>query len=191
MPRPSCETSVALPWTSSRAWPISPPNASTIAWWPRQTPSVGVVGASRRTISRVAPGLLRPSRPGRDDEVRRAQPLGLVGVDRVVPPDDHLGAELLEQVDEVVGERVVVVDEQDHRSARVIAARARPASAGTPRARRPGPSRRRSRRRPADARRRRGARSSGSRCRCPGRRPAARSRRRPRTGRAGSPRARR
>src|SRR5213078_1259399 len=44
-------------------------------------------------------------------------PLGFAGVDRVVPPDRHLRAELAEQVREVVGERVVVVDQQDHRLA--------------------------------------------------------------------------
>jgi len=32
-----------------------PPNASTIAWCPRQTPSVGVLDARRLTISGVAP----------------------------------------------------------------------------------------------------------------------------------------
>src|SRR4029450_4647510 len=55
-PRLSRATALACRAPSRFAWPISPPNASTIAWWPRQTPSVGVVGASRRTISSVAPG---------------------------------------------------------------------------------------------------------------------------------------
>ena len=52
---PSCSIVQDFPWTSSRAGPTSPPKTSTIAWWPRQTPSVGVVGARRRTISSVAP----------------------------------------------------------------------------------------------------------------------------------------
>ena len=51
----------ALPWTSRRAGPTSPPKASTIAWWPRQTPSVGTRGPSRPTISTLAPA--SPGRP--------------------------------------------------------------------------------------------------------------------------------
>ena len=43
-----------------------------------------------------------------------AEPIGLVGVDLVVPADDDLGAELAEHVREVVGEAVVVVDQEDH-----------------------------------------------------------------------------
>ena len=42
------------------------------------------------------------------------EPLRLVRRDRVVPEHAHLGAELLEEVDEVVGEAVVVVDHQEH-----------------------------------------------------------------------------
>src|SRR2546423_1646029 len=45
----------------------------------------------------------------------RSEPLGLVGVERIVPLDDDLAAELAKEVCEVVRERVVVVDEQDHR----------------------------------------------------------------------------
>src|SRR4051794_26107555 len=56
----------------------------------------------------------RPAGAGGDDEVRGREPLGLVGVDGVVTADDDLRAELAEQVREVVGERVVVVDQQDH-----------------------------------------------------------------------------
>ena len=51
--------------------------------------------------------------PGGDDEPVGSERDGLVGRDRVVPDGDDLGAELLEQVHEVVGERVVVVDHQD------------------------------------------------------------------------------
>ena len=71
------------------------------------------------------PGAGGPAGTGGDDKVRRRQPLGLLDRDRVVPPHDDLHAELREEVREVVRERVVVVDEQDHRcsaSARSIAA---------------------------------------------------------------------
>src|SRR5262249_7398105 len=66
--------------------------------------------------------LRRPAWPGRDDEPLRLQP---VEVGRVVAPHDDVRAELAEEVREVVRERVVVVDQQDHRcsvSARSTAA---------------------------------------------------------------------
>ena len=54
---------LALPWTSSRAQPTSPPKTSTIAWWPRQTPSVGIVGRERaRRSPRDDARVLRPAR---------------------------------------------------------------------------------------------------------------------------------
>src|SRR2546430_2690661 len=55
--------------------------------------------------------------------MRWSEAFGLVRVDLVVAADEDLGTELREEVDEVVGEAVVVVDEEDHRSvsARVIA----------------------------------------------------------------------
>src|SRR5439155_25549590 len=59
-------------------------------------------------------GARRPARARGDDEVRRLEPLSLVGVDRVISPHDHLHAELAEEMREVVGERVEVVDQQDH-----------------------------------------------------------------------------
>ena len=46
-----------------------------------------------------------------------SEPLRLVGVELVVPPHDDLRAERAEQVREVVRERVVVVDQEDHGAA--------------------------------------------------------------------------
>ncbi len=60
------------------------------------------------------PGRLGPARARRDHEARRAQPLDLRDVDGVVADDAHLRAELTEPVRQIPGERVVVVDEQDH-----------------------------------------------------------------------------
>ena len=68
MPRPSWETALAFPCRSLCACPISPPKASTIAWWPRQTPSVGTRGPSRRTISTDAPA--SSGRPGPGEMTR-------------------------------------------------------------------------------------------------------------------------
>src|SRR5438034_5375977 len=53
--------------------------------------------------------------------MRGRQPLCTVRVQLVVAPHGHLGSKLPEQVNEVVGERVVVVDQENHCSARVIA----------------------------------------------------------------------
>src|SRR5438445_13847851 len=45
------------------------------------------------------------------------EPLRLVGVELVIPPHDDVRAERAEEVREVVRERVVVVDQQDHGAA--------------------------------------------------------------------------
>ena len=68
MPRPSWSTAVALPWTSSRAGPTSPPNTDTIAWWPRQTPSTGTEPASARTAASETPAA--SGRPGPGETTR-------------------------------------------------------------------------------------------------------------------------
>ena len=78
----------------------------------------------------------RAARAGGDDEMRRREPRRGLCVDRVVPPHDHFRAELPEQVHEVVGERVVIVDDQNHLAplTAVGSRRAEPASAdGSPR----------------------------------------------------------
>ena len=79
--------------------------------------------AERRRARRQPPddlrhraGIRRPSGPGGDDEVGRSELLCFVGVDRVVPPDVDLRAQLAEQVREVVRERVVVVDRAGSRA---------------------------------------------------------------------------
>ena len=51
--------------------------------------------------------------PGRDDETVGRERLGLLDRDRVVAEDVDVGAALLEEVDEVPGERVVVVEHED------------------------------------------------------------------------------
>ena len=65
----------------------------------------------------------RPARARGDHEVRRLELLGLVRADRVVSAHQDLRAELSEEMREVVRERVVVVDQEDHAraSARSIA----------------------------------------------------------------------
>src|SRR6185437_707925 len=59
-------------------------------------------------------GLGRRARPGRNDNRRRRQLPDLVDGDGVVPTDGRLGPQLAEILHEVVGERVVVVDDEEH-----------------------------------------------------------------------------
>ena len=135
----------------------------------------------------------RPAGPRGDDQVARLELLRRVGVDLVVADDGHLGAELLEEVREVVRERVVVVDEEDHAAPSASSSAASSAAslrrhsscsaAGSESATMPAPA--------CSGRARPRARPCGSRCRCRRSLRGARSRPRPRTGRGGNPRARR
>ena len=68
-------------------------------------------------MSSVAPDSSGLPGPGETTRWRGRKLCGAVRVDFVVAPDDDLAAELLQQVREVVRERVVVVDEQ-HSSSR-------------------------------------------------------------------------
>ena len=67
------------------------------------------------------PRLLRRARAGRDDHPIGA-PLEQLG--QVVPHHVHVGPQLAQVLDEVVGERVVVVDDQDARHAQSPCAQA-------------------------------------------------------------------
>ncbi len=117
----------------------APPNASASAWCPRQTPSTGTPARAKDSIARARSRPARAARAGRDD-----QPLGsareqLVDVGGVVADDLRLAAHLPEVLDEVVGEGVVVVDDEDlhgqscWRQASAIAAKTAPAFASVSR----------------------------------------------------------
>ena len=99
---------------TSGAWPIAPPATWASAWWPRQTPSTGTVGAPQRLqrhadVARV----LGAARARRDDDVVHRQRRELLPRQLVVAHDDRLVAvDLAQQVEEVEGEGVVVVDQQ-------------------------------------------------------------------------------
>src|SRR4030095_11110894 len=58
-------------------------------------------------------GLARCTGAGRDDEMRRRERAGGARVERVVAPYRDVRAEHAQALDEVVGEGIVVVDEQD------------------------------------------------------------------------------
>ena len=59
------------------------------------------------------PRLLRPRRAGRDDDRVRVERLDLVDGHRVVARDRDIGADSAQQLHDVVGERVVVVEQED------------------------------------------------------------------------------
>ena len=64
--------------------------------------------------STVTPASFGVHGPGESTIADGASVADFVDADRVVAPDDDLGAELAEVLDEVVGEGVVVVDDEDH-----------------------------------------------------------------------------
>ena len=91
-----------------------PPNACAIAWWPRHTPSVGTPASGiRRTSSSVIPASSGVHGPG--ETTQRSKPLASSSstVARSLRTVWHLRAQLAEVLDEVVGERVVVVEDED------------------------------------------------------------------------------
>ncbi|AFK18392.1 hypothetical protein HFX_0668 [Haloferax mediterranei ATCC 33500] len=58
-------------------------------------------------------GVGRCSRAGRDDDAIRVDVTDIIGRKRVVAVDDHVVGELAHVLHEIVGERVVVVDDED------------------------------------------------------------------------------
>src|SRR6185437_13440206 len=65
-------------------------------------------------------GLRGISRTRRDEQVSGLQGLDALQGDRVVAKNAHLLAHLLEILDQVVGERIIIVDHEDHSSSRVF-----------------------------------------------------------------------
>ena len=99
---------------TSGAWSIAPPVTWASAWWPRQTPSTGTSARCER-VQRDAEVALALGAPGagRDHDVVHGQRRELLPRQLVVAHDDRLLAvDLAQQVEEVEGERVVVVDQE-------------------------------------------------------------------------------
>src|SRR6266567_673700 len=80
-----------------------------MTWWPRQTPSSGVVGPQARTR-----GMLIPAGAGGDDDAVGGGCQDLAHRCFVAADDLDVAAVAEEQVRQVVGEGVVVVDEENH-----------------------------------------------------------------------------
>ncbi len=91
-----------------------PPNACASDWWPRQTPSVGTpASGKRRMTSTEMPASSGVHGPG--ETTTRSEPpassSSTAAASLRTVSSSH--AELAQVLDEVVGERVVVVDHQD------------------------------------------------------------------------------
>ena len=105
----------SLPWTISAARTTLPPKAWPIAWWPRQTPMSGVrVSAAAAMSARQMPASSGVQGPG---ERRMAE--GCIAIAACTSISSlrrtcGFGAELAQIVEEVVGEAVVVVDQEQH-----------------------------------------------------------------------------
>ena len=109
---PSCCAIEVLPCIRRSARTTLPPKCVTRHWWPRHTPSIGMRLRKRRDHVDRHARVFGPARPRRDDEVRRLDRARLVDRDLVVAIHDHLRAQRGERLHQVVGERVVVVDQQ-------------------------------------------------------------------------------
>ena len=115
---PSCEIGDVVPWTGRPARTMS-------AAVGRADALVAEADAeNRRRRSEAAdeigrdPGLGRRARSRRNDDVRRRERLDLVERDRVVAADDRVAAQLADVPRQVVDERVVVIDEENHSGVR-------------------------------------------------------------------------
>ena len=82
-------------------------------WWPRHTPSTGRRPAKARITSLDRPASSGVPGPGEISTRVGVELDDLVEGERVVAVHDRLGAELAQVLDEVVDERVVVVDDED------------------------------------------------------------------------------
>ena len=102
------------PWTASGARTTTPPLTCARPWCPRQTPRIGRSGvASASAQIPKSPGRSGVPGPGEMTTLSKPSPAQLLPRRRVVAHDDGLLAvDLGDQLEEVVGVGVVVVDDQ-------------------------------------------------------------------------------
>ncbi len=84
-----------------------------MAWCPRQTPSSGVFAPKRSHRIDDDAGVGRVARTGRNDDPVGGHLGDPFERDLVVAVNDQIRAQLAQVLDEVVGERIVVVDDED------------------------------------------------------------------------------
>jgi hypothetical protein len=84
-----------------------------IAWWPRQTPRIGIrLPSSFHDVDADA-GIFRASGTGGEHDGFRGHGCGLLHRDRIVPYDADVGIEGADELVEVVGKTVVIVNKQE------------------------------------------------------------------------------
>ena len=106
--RTSCRAAAPAPARRCRHTPSRSPDA------PGTRRAAGVVGPNRRITSMVTPASSGPPRPRRDHDVARRQPGNLVQRHLVVAPHHRLRTQLAQVLHQVVGERVVVIENENH-----------------------------------------------------------------------------
>jgi hypothetical protein len=114
-PSPECSTGATFPCIRRRARIVRPPNASPSAWWPRHTPRRGMPrGVSARMASTLMPA--SPGVQGPGEISIRSGGFGPELLHREGVVAHHLGirAQLAQELDQVPGERVVVVENEKH-----------------------------------------------------------------------------
>ena len=115
MVRPSWSIIEVLPCISRSADTMRPPKCCTRDWCPRHTPSTGTRPSKAASICERDARVVGAARAGRDAQVGRLQGKRLRDSQLVVPVHQHLGAQHQERLHQVVGEGVVVVDQQQFR----------------------------------------------------------------------------
>ena len=106
--------SSALPCICTWARTMRPPSAAPMAWWPRQTPRMGSLPMKARIASTQMPALGRRAGARREHQVVGASAPRCPPRDLVVAEDAHVLAQFAEVLHQVEGERIVVVDHQQH-----------------------------------------------------------------------------
>ena len=95
---------------------ILAPKVWPMHWWPRQTPSSGIRGANRSITAFEIPASSGVHGPG--EMIRWVGCFASISSRLIWSFRDHeqveAGVDLAEALDQVVGERVVVVDQDDH-----------------------------------------------------------------------------
>ena len=130
--RPLCDTVETLPCIGTGARTTSPPKACPIACMPRQTPRIGTRGPQSRITSRQMPASFGVQGPGDSTIASGASARSFSAVVSSLRTTRIALDERPDQVDEVPGERVVVVhdDDRGHRMFLIGEGRGLPARCG-------------------------------------------------------------
>ncbi len=105
-----------LPCIRRGARTTRPPKTSAIDWWPRQTPSTGISPAKARIMAIDTPACCGVPGPGEMHRCVGRHSRAASTVSASLRCTLHLGAEHQEGLHQVVGEGVVVVDQQQARA---------------------------------------------------------------------------